>query len=72
MNFQLDEHEWDLMEKAAMLLSPLENASRHSEAEDCCISTVIPLVKKLRMEIGNARMGGIGTMRDSILTQIDK
>ena len=59
------------MGKVALVLKAFENATKIAEAEDCCVSKVIPIVKKLRLELRQAyNVPGIGTLQDTITTNM--
>lgn len=46
--------------------------TKEAEGDNCSISDVIPLVKKLIYEISNVTSSGIGTFKSSLLAEMTK
>ena len=48
---QLSPHDWDLLDKTLSILKPAFVCTKEAESENCSISDVIPLVKKLNFKL---------------------
>ena len=64
--------DWDLIPKALAVLGPVNSATKAAESDLACISDIIPLTKKMKIEITKVDGSKIGTMKNEILKQISK
>ena len=67
----MTESDWELLDKVVVLKTPFETATKFAEAEDCTISTVVPMVKKVKLEINMIKYRGIGTLRQCLLEKLN-
>ena len=63
---------WDIIPKALAILGPVNSATKAVESDLACISDIIPLTKKMKIEITKVQDSEIGNMKDEILKQISK
>ena len=63
-------NDWELMPKVIEILQPVLAASKAAEREAASISDIIPLTKKLRMEIEHCDGSKVGTFKECLLEQI--
>ena len=69
---QITPYEWDLASKVQTVLKPALTATKAAEGDNVSISDVIPLVKKLKHEVQQTQGAGIGTLKNSLLDNIDR
>ena len=60
------------MEKCLVVLKPFMLMTKEAEGEHTTASTVILMVKKLRSDLDQLNVRGIGTLKDETLSQLDK
>ncbi|KAG0710712.1 hypothetical protein GWK47_022254 [Chionoecetes opilio] len=69
---KLTPNDWDLIPKVIALLGPIYASSLSAESDTASVSDIIPLTKKMKIEIQRVSQSGIGTMKDALLNQIDR
>ena len=69
---QLSPHDWDLLDKTLSILKPAFVCTKEAESENCSISDVIPLVKKLNFQVESVVVSGIGTFKSLIKLEMKK
>ena len=67
---KLTPNDWDLIPKLMNLLKPVYQATLLAEKEHACISDVIPITKRMIMEIKNVHEFGIGTTKNAFFLKI--
>ena len=71
-NQQLSPTNWELLGKVLAVLKPAFIATKEAEGDTCLISDVIPLVKKLHLEINAVDRAGIVTLKTSFVKNIER
>ena len=66
---KLTPNDWDLLPKVIKLLKPIYEATLAAEKETSCISDIIPLAKKMKIQVERVTESGIGTMKSESLKQ---
>jgi hypothetical protein len=69
---KLTPNDWDLLPKVIKLLKPLYEATLAAEKETSCISDIIPLAKKIKIQVERVTESGIGTMKSELLKQLGR
>ena len=63
---KLTPNDWSLVNKAVKLLKPLYDATLAAENETSCISDIIPLSKKMKVEVQRVNEIGVGTLKSEL------
>ena len=66
MTAKLTPNDWSLVNKAMKLLKPLYDATLAAENETSCISDIIPLSKKMKIEVQRVNELGVGTLKSEL------
>ena len=64
--------DWDLMPKVIKLLTPIFAATFSFEGDQASISDIIPITKRMKIEIEQVHEFGIGTLKSNLLENIHK
>lgn len=64
--------DWELIPKVLAVLGPLHKISKLAEGDSASISDVIPLTKRLTVEISSVPGSGIGTLKEKVLHHIER
>ena len=60
------------MPKVLALLEPVLQASKAAESDGASVADMIPLTKKLRMELEHSDLNDVSTLKEALLEQIRK
>ena len=69
--YKLLPSEWVLIPKVLLLLKPINEATLMFEGDDSCISEVIPIIKRLKLQLNAINERGVTTLKNTILHNID-
>lgn len=69
---KLTPNDWDLIPKVIKLLKPLYTATLTAESDTSCVSDIIPLTKRIKIEIQRVTEIGIGTLKAQLLSEISR
>ena len=62
--------DWDVMPKVTKLLKPIYTATLSVEGDQASISDIIPITKRMKMELEQVHDFGIGTLKSELLENI--
>ena len=68
---QLIPRDWDLIPKVIRLLEPLNTATLVFEGDDASLSDVIPVVKRMKMQLNSINAVGVSILKNSLLKHTD-
>jgi len=69
---KLTPNDWSLIPKVISLLKPLYHATLAAESDSSCVSDIIPLTKRIKIEIQRVTETGIGTLKSHIISEIGR
>ena len=69
---QMTPHDWELLTKVIVLLKPFYITTKAAEGDRVSVSEVIPNIKKLDHEIRRISSSGVGTLKDTLLSEMER